>query len=85
MRPEMRFGLWVAVGTVLVLGALQASPFAAVDVPVLGPGLYTRTLERDAGPTIGCTISVPPTYNSGSCSLLTRTAAKTGFVAARGA
>jgi predicted peptidase len=63
MRPDMRFGLWVAVGTVILLGTLQASTFAAVDVPVLGPGLYTRTLERDAGPTIGYAISVPPTYN----------------------
>lgn len=59
----MRFGHCVAIGGFIVLGALQSSAFAAVDVPVLGPGLYTRTLERDAGPPIGYAISVPPAYD----------------------
>ena len=47
----------------ILLGALQSSASAAEDVPVLGPGLYTRTLERESGPSIGYAISVPPTYN----------------------
>jgi predicted peptidase len=57
------FRLRVALATIFVLGALQSSAFAAVDVPVLGPGLYTRTLEREGGPPLGYAISVPPTYN----------------------
>ena len=30
---------------------------------MLGPGLHTRTLERQSGPAIGYAIWVPPTYN----------------------
>ena len=59
----MRFGLWVAIASIIVLGTLQSSAFAAEDVPVLAPGLHTRTLERPSGPTIGYAISVPPTHN----------------------
>jgi predicted peptidase len=53
----------VAIGTIILIAALQSNAFADVTVPVLGPGLYTRTLEREAGPSIGYAISVPPTYN----------------------
>ena len=35
---------------------------ADTNVPVLAPGLYTRTLEREGGPTVSYAISVPPTY-----------------------
>jgi predicted peptidase len=63
MRPDTRFALRTVIGTIVVLAALQSSASADVDVPVLGPGLYTRTLERDAGPAIGYALSVPPTYN----------------------
>lgn len=58
----MRCGLAVAIKTIVVLGVLQSSAFAGVDVPVLAPGLHTRTLERDGRPTIGYAISVPPGY-----------------------
>ena len=54
--------LRVALATIVALGALQSSASADVDVPVLAPGLYTRTLERQGGPAIGYAISVPPTY-----------------------
>jgi predicted peptidase len=53
----------VAIGTIILIAALQSNAFADVIVPVLGPGLYTRTLEREAGSSIGYAISVPPTYN----------------------
>jgi predicted peptidase len=53
----------VAIGTIILIAALQSNAFADVTVPVLGPGLYTRTLEREAGSSIGYAISVPPTYN----------------------
>jgi predicted peptidase len=59
----MRIRLCMVIGTLILFSALQSSAFADVDVPVLGPGLYTRTLEREAGPTLGYAISVPPTYN----------------------
>lgn len=42
---------------------LYSHAFAAVDVPVLTPGLHTQTLERATGPTIGYAISVPPGYD----------------------
>lgn len=58
----MRFRLAGAIGTVVLLGALPSSAWADVNVPVLAPGLHTRTLERDGGPTIGYAISVPPGY-----------------------
>ena len=57
------FRLRVAFATIAAVGALHSNAFAAVDVPVLGPGLYTRTLDRDAGPSIGYAISVPPGYD----------------------
>ena len=41
---------------------LQSMASADTDVPVLAPGLYTRTLERDGKPTLGYTIVVPPGY-----------------------
>jgi predicted peptidase len=63
MTLHIRFRLCAAIGTLILLGALQSSAFADVDVPVLGPGLYTRTLERETGPSIGYAISVPPAYN----------------------
>ena len=63
MRTDMRFGLWIAIAVIIVPGPLQSSALADIDVPVLGPGLHTRTLEREAGPSIGYAISVPPTYN----------------------
>ena len=54
----------VAIATVIVvLGTVQSSASAAEGVPVLGPGLYTRTLDRNAGPSIGYAISVPPAYD----------------------
>jgi predicted peptidase len=49
---------------VVAVGALHASAFAANEVPVLGPGLYTRTLDRADGPSIGYAIVVPPGYNN---------------------
>ena len=63
MTVQSRFRLCVVIGTIILLGALQSSVFADVDVPVLGPGLHTRTLEHKAGESIGYAISVPPTYN----------------------
>jgi predicted peptidase len=59
----MRVTPQTAIGAIVVLAALQSSAAADVDAPVLGPGLHTRTLEREAGPAIGYAISVPPTYN----------------------
>ena len=59
----MRFGLSVSIAAIIVLGPFQSSAVADVEVPVLGPGLHTRTLERKAGPAIGYAISVPPGYN----------------------
>ncbi len=54
----------IAIATVIVvLGTVQSSAIAAESVPVLGPGLYTRTLDRNAGPSIGYAISVPPAYD----------------------
>lgn len=54
----------IAIVTVIVvLGTVQSSAIAAESVPVLGPGLYTRTLDRNAGPSIGYAISVPPAYD----------------------
>jgi predicted peptidase len=51
----------------IALFCLFIHPFSAfagaADVPVLAPGLHTRTLERVGGPTIGYAISVPPAYN----------------------
>jgi predicted peptidase len=55
--------IYVTIATIILIAALQSTAFADVTVPVLGPGLYTRTLERDAGPAIGYAISVPPGYN----------------------
>ena len=63
MTFHIRFRFCVAIGAIVLIGALQSNAFADVDVPVLGPGLHTRTLERAAGPSIGYAISVPPTYN----------------------
>jgi len=45
---------------VLLIGSTAV---AAQDVPVLAPGVYTRTLERSDGPRVWYVISVPPTYN----------------------
>jgi predicted peptidase len=59
----MRFVVSWALAAILLPGAFPATAFADVEVPVLGPGLYTRTLERGTGPAIGYAISVPPTYN----------------------
>jgi predicted peptidase len=55
---------------IVVLGPFPRSASADVDVPVLGPGLYTRTLEREAGPAIGYAISVPPGYDRATRSPL---------------
>ena len=63
MTVHIRFRLRVALATIVAVGALHSNAFAAVDVPVLGPGLYTRTLDRDGGPSIGYAISVPPSYD----------------------
>jgi predicted peptidase len=63
MTVHFRSRLCVAIGTIALIAALQSIAFADVDVPILGPGLYTRTLEREAGTSIGYAISVPPTYN----------------------
>ena len=58
-----RVAVSIAIASGIVCGALRSSAFADVDVPVLGPGLYTRTLERAARPSVGYAISVPPGYN----------------------
>ena len=66
MTVHIRLRLCVAIGTIILIAALQSNAFADVTVPVLGPGLYTRTLEREAGPPLGYAISVPPAYNRGT-------------------
>jgi len=57
------FRLRVALATIVAVGALHSNASAAGDVPVLSPGLYTRTLDRDGAPSIGYAISVPPGYD----------------------
>jgi predicted peptidase len=67
MSDVMKAVRWsrIVMGVVVVvlISTSIAATSADVDVPVLGPGLYTRTLERAAGSSIGYAISVPPTYN----------------------
>ena len=62
MTVHIRFRPCVAIGAILLVVAFHSRAFADVDVPVLGPGLHTRTLERKTGPSIGYAISVPPGY-----------------------
>jgi len=51
------------VGIVIVIfGEMVSHPLAQDVVPVLPPGLHTRTLERGNGSRIGYAISVPATY-----------------------
>src|SRR5262245_8750634 len=66
MPPDMRFGVRVVLGTVVLLCALASSATGAEEVPVLAPGLHTQTLERRTGPSIGYAISVPPAYTRGT-------------------
>jgi predicted peptidase len=70
MTVHIRFRPGVVIGTILLIAACHSSAFADVDVPVLGPGLHTRTLDRETGPSIGYAISVPPGYNRATPSPL---------------
>ena len=66
MQPDTRPGVRLVCGTVILLCTFASSATGAVEVPVLAPGLYTRTLDREAGPSIGYAISVPPAYTHGT-------------------
>ncbi|MBI4888921.1 MAG: alpha/beta fold hydrolase [Acidobacteria bacterium] len=58
----MRIGLWITIATLVAVISLPSRALAARDVPVLGPGLHTQTLEREGRPAIGYAIVVPPGY-----------------------
>lgn len=59
----MHVGVPVVIPAIVLFGVVQSDAVAAQTVPVVGPGLHTRTLERAGGVSIGYAISVPPTYN----------------------
>jgi predicted peptidase len=54
------------ISLIVLFGLVPPGASHAQSVPVLAPGLHTRTLERAGYPTVGYAIVVPPGYNRGT-------------------